>query len=537
MIPSAFWRWMPSLGSVSFALLLTSCLETKQEYTLNPDGSGKVRHESSFSIVRLNQNNETDNPEKALQKSIAGILAGSKGVDAWTGVSFKQLEDGRTWFQGTAYFKKLADLEIPNQNIATFAWENQGNGRAELTVKQSDGTSKLEDSGSTTGQPPRSVAGERARFEQSKPLLQAMLAKLKLSVSFTLPGEVAERTNFRSAATDSLELSIEGSKLFNALETLVGKDDSWLAKYGLDLQGKAWMDDELCGLLFGEKAPVKATISLGPAPLFNYAQEVAAARRDSEALQKRLGAVSIAPPANGEPLKSIRVVGVQWTNAVDEKLLVRPFGSREGYTLSVLAEFPGSVLDLTGKSALISATANDGSSLLKGDQERDRRIGFPSLSADKASVIFEINLKLPGPRVTGIKEISGILQYRVAGGTKEVDLGLTSLKTGIKGTSLGASIEKLDEVEEGSHRMELKVKLEPNELKAAYLVADGGRSELRRNGYSSSNGITTFNFDSTVPYPEHGTVVLELQDKLQTFNAPFRIENLSVLGIPQPPGQ
>jgi hypothetical protein len=160
-----------------------------------------------------------------------------------------------------------------------------------------------------------------------------------------------------------------------------------------------------------------------------------------------------------------------------------------------------------------------------------------SLSADKASVIFEINLKLPGPRVTGIKEISGILQYRVAGGTKEVDLGLTSLKTGIKGTSLGASIEKLDEVEEGSHRMELKVKLEPNELKAAYLVADGGRSELRRNGYSSSNGITTFNFDSTVPYPEHGTVVLELQDKLQTFNAPFRIENLSVLGIPQPPGQ
>ena len=50
------------------ALLLSSCYETKQEFTLNPDGSGKVTHECSFQEVKMN--NEDDNSEEALQATI-----------------------------------------------------------------------------------------------------------------------------------------------------------------------------------------------------------------------------------------------------------------------------------------------------------------------------------------------------------------------------------------------------------------------------------------------------------------------------------
>ena len=94
----------------ALALLLSSCYETKQEFTINPDGSGKVRHECSFQSVRIN--NEDDTSPEALKAAIAKIIADSKGVDAWTDVSFKRLDDGRMWFRGTAYFKKLADLQI-----------------------------------------------------------------------------------------------------------------------------------------------------------------------------------------------------------------------------------------------------------------------------------------------------------------------------------------------------------------------------------------------------------------------------------------
>ena len=123
---------------MGFALLLSSCYETKQDFMINPDGSGKVRHECSFQ--NMNLSNENDTSPEALQAAIARIVTDSKGVDAWTDVSFKRLEDGRMWFRGTAYFKKLDELEIPNQSMLQFAWKNQGGGKADLTLnlKKSD---------------------------------------------------------------------------------------------------------------------------------------------------------------------------------------------------------------------------------------------------------------------------------------------------------------------------------------------------------------------------------------------------------------
>ena len=321
--------------------------------------------------------------------------------------------------------------------------------------------------------------------------------------------------------------------MIDALEKLMA-DDAWLEKHGFDAQNTPELDAELGGLLFGEKAPVKASVSGASAPLFNYAAEVATALKGAEKLQKQLGAVSIAPPAKGEALKSIKVVGVRMVSAVDKKLDVRPFNYDEGYTLAVLAELPGSVLDVTDKSSITSATASDGSSLLKGERDWDRRLGFPKLSADKASVMFDVELKMPSPAVKGMKEISGTLQYRVAGAAKEVDLGLKSLKAGSKGTELGASIEGIKEgwQKDGSQDMELKIRLDPDNLKSANLVVDGVKTEIKRSGYSSSSGITTFTFGSKTAFPEKGAIVVEIHDKVQTFDVPFKIENLSLLGMP-----
>ncbi len=528
---------MTALAALGFAFLLSACYETKQEFTLNPDGSGKVRHECSFQNVNLSANNENDTSEEALQAAIAKIITGSKGVDAWTDVSFKRLEDDRMWFCGTAYFKKLDDLEIPNQSMLKFAWKNQGAGKADLTLnlkKSENSNPKPDASKLTPDERAKKIKDERAKFKQSKPMFAAMLGSLKQTVSFKLPGKVAGSSNFKPTATGTLDLNFEGAKMIDALEKLINDDDSWLAKNGFDTQDAPVLDNELGGLLFGEKAPVKATVSGASAPLFNYASEVAAALKGSEALQKRLGAVSVAPPAKGEALKSIKVVGVRMVSAVDKKLDVRPFNYDEGYTLAVLAELPGSVLDVTDKSSITSATASDGSSLLKGERDWDRRLGFPKLSADKASVMFDVELKLPAPAAKGIQEISGTLQYRVAGGSKEIDLGLKSLRAGTKGAELGASIEKIKEgwKKDGSQEMELRIRLEPDDLKSASLVVDGAKTELERRGSSSSGGITTFTFASKTAFPETGSIGVELYDKLQTFDVPFKIENLSLLGMP-----
>lgn len=524
---------------LAFALLLSSCYETKQDFMINPDGSGKVRHECTFQSVSLN--NENDTSVEALRAAIAKIVTDSKGVDAWTDVSFKRLEDGRIWFLGTAYFKKLEELEIPNQSMLQFAWKNQGGGKAELALdlKKSKNPKPKPDAAKLTPEErAKKNKDERAKFQQSKPMVTAMLGTLKQDVSFKLPGKVETRSNFKPTPSGTLGLSFEGAKMIDALEKLMA-DDAWLEKHGFDTQDTPALDAELGGLLFGEKAPVKATVSGATAPLFNYAAEVAAALKGVEKLQKQLGAVSIAPPAKGDALKSIKVVGVRMVAPVDKKLDIRPFNYDAGYTLAVLAELPGSVLDVTDKSSITTATASDGSSLLKGERDWDRRLGFPKLSADKASVMFDMELKLPEPSVKGIKEVSGTLQYRVSGAAKKIDLGLKSLKAGDKGTELGASIEKIKEgwQKDGSQDMELKLKLKPGDLKSAFIVVDGVKTEIKRNGHSSSGGTTTFTFASKTAFPEKGSIVLEIHDKVQTFDVPFKLENLSLFGTPMVSGK
>jgi hypothetical protein len=242
----------------------------------------------------------------------------------------------------------------------------------------------------------------------------------------------------------------------------------------------------------------------------------------------------VAPPARGEDLKFIRVTGVRMAREVDKKLDLRPFHQEPGYSLAVLVGFPGSVLDVTDKSVITKATASDGSSLLKGEREWDRRLGFSKLSADKAAAMFELELKLPGPEVKGIKEISGVIQYRVAGAPRETRLGPMPLEAGARSAELDASIKEIKEgwKKNGSQDMELKVKLKPKDLKSAWLLADGEKTELKTGGYSSSGNTTTFTLQSDAKLPEKGEIILEIHDQIRTFEVPFTLENLSLLGNP-----
>ena len=56
---------------------------------------------------------------------------------------------------------------------------------------------------------------------------------------------------------------------------------------------------------------------------------------------------------------------------------------------------------MTDKSGLDTAIADDGSDLLQ-DSEWKRRFSFPQLSTDKAAVVLEAELKVPGPGVKGL---------------------------------------------------------------------------------------------------------------------------------------
>ena len=91
--------------------LLAGCLDSEQEFTLNPDGSGKVKIKAT-SVSKLTDLAFKVTPEESLKNSVIETLEKSKGVDAWTDVSAKLDADGKTIFTGTAYFKDISQLKL-----------------------------------------------------------------------------------------------------------------------------------------------------------------------------------------------------------------------------------------------------------------------------------------------------------------------------------------------------------------------------------------------------------------------------------------
>jgi hypothetical protein len=534
------------VSALSLAFLLTGCFDTKQEFTINPDGSGKVVHESTFQHFNLTIGGAAaTDPQEILGDAIRDVLKNSKGVDAWRDVTFKQVDAQRIYFRGTAYFKDLSKLDIPNQTMLDFAWQTAPDGKMILTLRTNKG-----DGGEMAPKPQPAPAVKlspeeqakklkeaRDSYQQTKPMLAAMLGPAKQDVLFHLPGKVSQSTNFESQPAGALKINFSGAKLIEALDKLQS-DDTWMRNNGAafsgDMDNKPGMDNQVNGLLFGTKGPVEAVVSGPAAPLFNYAAEVAAAKLDFAKTEKELGisAASIAPPAQGEALKNLRVAGVRLITESDSKQDLRPFQYPAGYTIALCADFSGSVLAITDKSRVETALADDGTSLLP-DGPGSRRINFPRLSKDRTAVVLEIPLNIPGKGVSGLKELSGHLEYTVANGTKEVDLGIDTLKNGAKGTEFGAQVVSIKEGwQKGTQEMDIKLNLGADDVKSLTMLAGGNKTVLERNGSFGSANSSTLTFTSKQAFPAQARLTAEVYDKVQTFEVPFKLENITLLGRP-----
>jgi hypothetical protein len=542
---NSFARFLAGAACLGALTLLTGCFETKGEFTVNPDGSGKVVHECTFQEVKLG--NDTEPTEDSLKEAIGKVITEAKGVEAWRDVSYKRLDDGRLFFKGTAYFTNLNTLDIPNQTMLEFDWKKAG-ASAVLTLRTNKSEKKegfqvkkeaVDWSKLTPDERAKKLKEERAKFQQAKGMMGAFMGSMKHETIFHLPGKVGESLNFTKDASGALRLQFEGAKLLAAMEKLIA-DDAWATKnYGsLGGQEKPMMDDAVNELVFGSKAPVRATLS-GGQPLFNYATEVALAKKEMAQLRQKLGVgsavVTVAAPAQGGALRGVKVVGARWISKLDRKEDdFRPFFHEPGYTLVLQADFPGSILAVTSSSIATKATADDGSDLLP-NQDRIRWTSDVKLSADQGSALIEVELKLPAPGVKGLRELSGTIEYQVAGGTQQVDLGFTNLQANARGAELGAQIKSIKPGwrNDGSQQLELKLNHPKNGLKAVYLKLDATNlSKLAQRGYSSGGNSYTYTFDHTGPIPANGRLVVEIYEQLQTFTAPFKLENISLLGTP-----
>jgi hypothetical protein len=533
------FRILAILGSLAALGFLSGCFETKQEFTLNPDGSGKVVHESKFQTMDLSDGKRGS--EKQMKAAVAEILGQSKGVDAWRDVSYALLDDGRIAFKGTAYFRNLSALDIPNQTMLEFDWtatDDHRTGVLTLRAKERDGKEEkpaISPGNLSPEQLKQMLKENRAQYQQIKPMMTMIIGAMKHEVLFHLPGRLDKSSAFQKETSGALSLGFEGTRMLDAMEQLIG-DDAWMARNSGALGPDAAppMDEQMSQLLFGDKGPVQATVIGVEGAVFDYEAEVAAAREEFAAVQAQLGPVAMVavPPAQGGALKSLKVVGVRLVHATDEQLEIQPLNAQAGYTLALLAELPGSVHAISDESGLDSAIASDGSDLLPESEYR-RHFSFPRLSPDKVSVLIEAEMNLPGPGVTGLKELSGHLRYTVAGATTETDLGFDELAADTLGKEHGAEIKFVGEKsDDGSQQIEIQLELNPDALKALYLITESGKTELGQRGYSGGSGTYVYTYESEKGFVTGNRIVAETYTQMETYVTPFKLENITLLGEP-----
>jgi hypothetical protein len=279
------------LVTAAASTLLAGCVEGEVVYTLNPDGSGKVKLDliSAPGGLELAFSKSKD-PDDWLRALVGNQLSkGGQGVTGWSDVSGEFLKDGRFRYRATAYFKNIDDLRM---DIA---------GRLKL-VRGADGalTVRIEDPSKKPGKeelPPdfakmtdaewdKYLLKERILGQSAKPIF-AILAEVKVKLTVHLPGQVTDLQQFKPAGDTGVFLVMDGAAIAKEhMRRLAMSDEEMRKQIRSSKSGRLFADERSEAALFLE-GPVSATVAKPGGPQFDYAKEVAAAVAGNAELRKK----------------------------------------------------------------------------------------------------------------------------------------------------------------------------------------------------------------------------------------------------------
>lgn len=290
------------------AAFVVGCFETKQDFTLNPDGSGKVLVEMVMPQMPFNLGppGQQGDPDVAAKQFVKGILDGSKGVDAWSDVRYEKTDDGRTRFIGTAYFKDLAQMKLQSGKMEgiTFAKDDRG-GMVLLLKEQESPAPPAPPKEIPEEQLTQRIQAERMQYQQVRPMMATVLGTMKMDVSFLLPGALVEVSGFKKEPSGAVRLAFDGAQMLKAMDELMA-DDAYVRQNALAGKkggGGPQMDEWTKEKLFGTKGPLRARVTGPFKPLFPYDSEVKVAKAAYPKMIERLGLDKLpaAPPTPALP--------------------------------------------------------------------------------------------------------------------------------------------------------------------------------------------------------------------------------------------
>jgi len=532
---------------VSLALslgLLAGCIQVRDEYTLNPDGSGKVKVDRLEPAAMNMMGGSKDlNPEAEALKVAKKLVEKTKGVEAWKDVTWKIAEDGRVRVTGTAYFKDINALAFSSKEGRT-SLEKPGDGRMVLRFGKQGAkpktATKTEPAKLSDEELKRKVLVEKVKWQQGRGMMVATMSGMLMESTYNLPGKVEKTSCFKKLGAGKVRFTIKGDDFIKTLDRLTADEKFWKAQAAGSNRGslKDFQVPEALKMLYGSTEPPCVEVSGAVKPLFNYAEEVAAARKGMPDLVKKLGAKPPSgtggtgsdpepePAKAGDGLVKVWITSINQTLAADlpkDKGLWPPKATCE---IQVIGQLPGKVIKIEDGKLEKAVADNDGS-MMPAKSFYQKTQGAYLQGTKKDFVKFSLRL---GPLPEGakaIKEASGHLVYYVGSGSKKTDLGEIKLEKDASGKVLGAKVTRRSK-NFGSVTLELAIK-DPSMIKGVTCkTTDDKELQCKVSNAYTWSGKTRLSLSIPRDAPETAKFELELYEKTEKRNMPFKLENVKV---------
>lgn len=493
-------------------------LHLDHDYTVNPDGSGKVS---------IRWNGDAPSPDLQPGSFIGSEVGAGKGIDAWDAVTC-ELADGRLKFAATAYFKDIAQLRFHCQGFHANVLDFQASldPKGNLVVKGVPAEMNRDGKPAATEKEARArLEEERGKFAAAKGLMEGMMGGLVCTAALRLPGAVGAVKNGKKAGPKEVRTRFEGKVVLDLLDRLMTDDDLAIRL----LRSPNLGPEALMGLA-GELGPLEVVTKGQVAPQFDYESEVAAARERFAALSDSLNLPK--PPAQGAPMENVRIVAAKVVREADPDRELHPMGQNyRSMSFAIAGELPPGVVKADeGRMDVAVTVAGEN---LVPDDDWKRRISFPKVTNDRRTAFFDVEFPLPDGGVDGFREIRGALQVLVSLRIEEVDLGFKKLEAGEEGKQFGAVIERFEPQDEERTMLDLKLQIGMERIESLALQAPKGEPRvLPQHGYSSSGDECTLTYLIEGPIPKKAKLVARVATQLQQLEVPFAVRDVDALGRP-----
>jgi hypothetical protein len=506
---------LPRAVLLLVALATSGCLDADSEWTLNPDGSGKVRQKLVFD----------PGPLKMLAPSARDfardLIEGSEGIEVWKDISFGKRKDGKLHFSGVGYFKHASKVRLEKDLVET-VFRREGESIVVEVSPRSPGEGLPLPGGGEDGKK-LDVPSMRALLLLARGQIAGVKAFLKGRTLVRLPGKTTQ-SGFKETA-QGLETHLLADRVLAALDALA-KDEAKLRA----LVEKGAQKDAAANLL-GEQPAARST---GGKPAFDYAAEVAAAKKAAPAAYASLGLPLLGHPGK---LVSLSVGGVQYvhrqeSDGMDLNFVMDFKPHAHVRLIAKLGELP---LEVRG-GRVRKILGADGTSLLIEDE---RKLEDINLDRRQSLVTFNLLSSLPKGE-GGFKLVSGYLEYVLPGERKKVDLLLGGLKKGAKGQHYKAQITEVKPSKyhfgEGPRPMDVQLEisgLEKGELAGAEVRDAEGKAlptKITMTMPGLGSKLTLWLSVAIEKLPAKGTIALEIYSTRTRHRVPFKLENLDSSG-------